>query len=170
MFFGLPGATAISCLFLVSADANTSAGAPWVIWVTRALEPAKLYVNVRPELAAVSFVLAALNAPVSDAAANTLSEPVSAAAVVGGAPVVDVFAVDVLVDELDEQAPSNRANTATIGATLRRARVGMNRTSSHCCGISTTTLVDFTEATANTPGASLSSSAASRLMSETTRY
>lgn len=36
-------------------------------------------------------------------------------------------------------------------------------------GISTTTLVDFTVATAITPGASSSSSAASRLISETTR-
>src|SRR5258708_36721177 len=33
-----------------------------------------------------------------------------------------------------------------------------------------TTLVDFTDATAATPGASLSSSAASRLMRDTTRY
>src|ERR1700730_18475663 len=108
MCLGLPAATATSslflakvtgvstrpastnfCMFLVSADANTSAGAPWVIWVTRALEPAKLYVNVRPELAAVSLVLAALNAPVNDAAANTLTAPVIAAAVVGVGPVVD---------------------------------------------------------------------------------
>ena len=61
MFLGLPGATAISSLFLAkmtgvstrlfdtslfmlawSAEANTSAGAPFSIWVTRALDPPKL--------------------------------------------------------------------------------------------------------------------------------
>src|SRR5207302_2156023 len=37
-------------------------------------------------------------------------------------------------------------------------------------GTSTTTLVDFTEATASTPGANSNSSAASRLINDTTRY
>jgi len=102
MCFGLPGATAISSLFLakvtgvptkpaftslrmlvVSADAKTSAGAPCVIWATRALEPAKSYVNARLGLAATSVFFAALNALVSDAAANTLSGPVIAAEAVG---------------------------------------------------------------------------------------
>ena len=63
---GLPGGTAISrvlvakftgapstrpspvalSMFLVSAEANTSAGAPCWIWVTRSEEPAKLKLTV----------------------------------------------------------------------------------------------------------------------------
>src|SRR5450631_4482027 len=111
MAFGLPGATAISSLFLAkitgvstspavtslfmlawSADANTSAGAPCWIWVTRVLDPAKLNVRLRPGSADAIAVLAALKAPVSDAAAKTLRLPVSAGAVVVAAAVVGAAA------------------------------------------------------------------------------
>src|SRR5947207_12423323 len=96
MCFGLPGATAISslfranvlgvstklastsfCMFFVSADANTSAGAPCWIWVTSACDPAKLYVNDNPGALVANVDFSLLNASVSDAAANTLSDPVS---------------------------------------------------------------------------------------------
>src|ERR1700682_3536158 len=132
MFFGLPAATAISslfvakvtggstrpastsfCMFFVSAEANTSAWAPCCIWATRAVEPAKLYVIARLGWAVVSVALAALNAPVSDAAANTLTDPVSGAAVV-----VVVAAAAGLV--LDEQAPSSGAIAAVARSAIRR--------------------------------------------------
>src|SRR5581483_2770098 len=95
MCLGLPGATTISsllraktrgastrpastsfCMLFWSADANTSAGAPCWIWVTSAWEPAKLYVTVRWGAFEASVAFSAVNASVSDAAANTVRLPV----------------------------------------------------------------------------------------------
>src|SRR5713101_7050335 len=76
---------------------------------------------LNPGLAVVRVVLAELNAAVSDAAANTLSDPVSGAAVVVGAAAV-VVGDDVLVDELDEQADRARARPASTGTTRRNGR------------------------------------------------
>ena len=76
MPLGLPGSTMISSwfwaktsgepafwpasvsffMFASSAEANTSAGAPWVIWVTSAEEAAKLNVILAPGLSASKAV------------------------------------------------------------------------------------------------------------------
>src|SRR6266508_851156 len=59
-------------MLVVSAEANTSAGAPCWIWVASAWLPAKLKVTLVPPLAAVYCSPILVNAAVSDAAANTL--------------------------------------------------------------------------------------------------
>src|SRR3954451_18940700 len=79
-----PALIATSICFLF-ADANTSAGAPWVIWVASWSEPAKLKVTLAPPLAAPNCWPIALNASVSEAAANTVSSPVVAAGAAVGA-------------------------------------------------------------------------------------
>src|SRR5215510_9893192 len=104
MFLGLPGATAIInllpakffgvstrlastsfCLFFLSADAKTSAGAPFWICCTSACEPAKLYVSFRFGSFVASAVFRSPNAFVSDAAPKTVRSPRSSdVAVVGG--------------------------------------------------------------------------------------
>src|SRR5690348_10304732 len=100
MPLGLPGATTISSLlrantrgvpvvkpspfnlsmFVVSAEANTSADAPCSICVTRVGVPAKLNFTVTPELAPWNEVPRALKAAVSDAAAKTETVPLSGVA------------------------------------------------------------------------------------------
>ena len=70
-------------MLAVSADANTSAGAPWLICVTSDEDAAKLNVTFAPGLAASNAVPISLNESVSDAAANTVRSPVTL-----GAPVV----------------------------------------------------------------------------------
>ena len=66
--------------------------------------------------------MAALNAPVSDAAPNTFSEPVNGAVVVVGAGVVvDEPAFDDL-GELDEQADAAVARAAAVTVARIRAR------------------------------------------------
>jgi hypothetical protein len=88
-----------------------------MIWETRVFEPAKLYVRLSPELAAVSVVLALLKAPVSEAAAKTLRDPVTGALVVlelGGAVVVEV------VDDLVEEQAASTTARVTVTGTKRR--------------------------------------------------
>jgi hypothetical protein len=88
-------------MFAVSADANTSAGAPWVICVTSADEASKLKVTFALGLALVNAAPTALKESVSDVAANTVMLPdtaevvvvVGAAAVVVGAAVVATVVV-----------------------------------------------------------------------------
>ena len=59
------------------AEANTSAGAPWVIWVASAELPAKLNRTSRSGLSAISWSPRSVKTSVSDAAAKTVSVPVS---------------------------------------------------------------------------------------------
>ena len=93
MFFGLPGATAMvsvfdakftgspasrpACaalsMFLVSAEANTSAGAPCVNCVTRSEDPAKENSTDAPGLSVLNCSPISVNVFLSDAAANTIS-------------------------------------------------------------------------------------------------
>src|SRR5450759_622690 len=94
---GLPGFTTISSVFrakitgfpsmspedcavvmsLVLAEANTSAGAPCVIWVTSAPDDPKLNVMVAPGWADWNSVPSWPKVPISDDAADTMMEPVS---------------------------------------------------------------------------------------------
>src|SRR6478609_8817205 len=62
-------------MFLVSAEAKTSAGAPCWSWDTRSEEPAKLNVTVLPGWEASNFVPISVKVFLSDAAENTVSFP-----------------------------------------------------------------------------------------------
>ena len=74
----LPPASVSLVMLLRSAEANTSAGAPSLIWATRSDEPAKLKRHLRrPGCSAMNASPISVNAAVSDAAANTATEPVS---------------------------------------------------------------------------------------------
>ena len=77
---GVPAASLASVTVAIVvglAAANTSAGAPWVIWVASAELPAKLNRMSRPGLAVFSWSPSFPNTPVRDDAANTVSVPVS---------------------------------------------------------------------------------------------
>jgi hypothetical protein len=100
--------------------------------------------------------LASLKASVSDAAASTVSEPLSAWA--------DAVAVVLGCAAADPQ-PVTRA-TATHAVTRTALRMAVQT----AVGSSMKTLVALTAATASMPGARFNSSAASRLISETTWY
>src|SRR5215831_1808644 len=65
-----------SCMFAGDAEANTSAGAPLVIWVARPELGPKLNFTVSPLCPAWNCCPSLVKAPVSDAAANTVIVPV----------------------------------------------------------------------------------------------
>jgi hypothetical protein len=75
-------------MFVVSAEAKTSAGAPWVICCTRAEDASKLNVALASGLAAVNASPTALNESVSDAAAKTVMSPETVGVLVAAAAVV----------------------------------------------------------------------------------
>ena len=58
--------------FLASAEAKTSAGAPWLIWVARSEDPAKLSVTVVPGCVASNSSASAVKGALRDAAAKTV--------------------------------------------------------------------------------------------------
>ena len=64
-------------MFLVSAEAKTSAGAPWVICVTRSEEPAKLSVTLVPGFLASKSLASWVNVDFSEAAAKTVTVPLN---------------------------------------------------------------------------------------------
>src|SRR6266571_5255561 len=64
-------------MFLVEAEANTSAGAPLLIWVARLELAPKLNFTVSPGWAASNCFPSWVKVPISDAAANTVSDPVA---------------------------------------------------------------------------------------------
>src|ERR1700759_1723267 len=97
-FAGLLGGTAISAVFLAksfgldaspavttvsmfvgAAEANTSAGAPPVIWVAKVELPPKLNFTVSPGWAASNCFPSWVKVPISEAAANTVIVPVCVA-------------------------------------------------------------------------------------------
>ena len=71
-------------MFFSSADANTSAGAPSAIWVTRSAEPAKFNTTVVAGWASSKSAASSVNVAFNDAAANTVIDP-SRGSAVGGA-------------------------------------------------------------------------------------
>ena len=93
----------------MSAVAITSAGAPCWICVTNAPDPAKLYVRFKPGFATFNVVCRSLNDSVNDAAANTVTEPVSFGAADDADDPAPV-AVGVLLSELHAAAASNNDN------------------------------------------------------------
>src|SRR6185437_8226980 len=68
----LPGVTTLF-IWVALAEAKTSAGAPWLICVASASDPAKLNVTVTLECACENALPMSVNAPWSEAAAKTFS-------------------------------------------------------------------------------------------------
>jgi hypothetical protein len=66
-------------MFAGAAEANTSAGAPLVIWVDKPELGPKLNFTVSPGWAASNCFPSWVKVPISDAAANTVIEPVGEA-------------------------------------------------------------------------------------------
>ena len=142
-------------MFLVLADAKTSAGAPWLICSASAELASKLKSTLAPLCAASNCLPNVVKASVSDDAAKTLIVPVMAVDEAGLPP-----------DEPPHPATASVTVTAAAAAAVWRAAVDFIYPRST---VSTTTLVDFTTAAASTPGSSSSSSAASLLISDTSR-
>jgi hypothetical protein len=66
-------------MFAGAAEANTSAGAPLVIWVDKPELGPKLNFTVSPGWAASNCFPSWVNVPISDAAAKTVIDPVGEA-------------------------------------------------------------------------------------------
>src|SRR4051812_11956602 len=79
-----PGVVSLS-MFAVSAEANTSAGAPWMICATRAEDASKENVVLACGFAFANAAPMSLNGAVSDAAANTVMVPVAGGVVAAAA-------------------------------------------------------------------------------------
>ena len=99
-----PASTALVMLF-VSAEVNTSAGAPWVSWATRSEEPAKLNVTDVPGLSFSKRVPSSVNVDLSEAAANTVTSPVMA---------VDVGEASALVVEAESVCDDEQPTTSAV--------------------------------------------------------
>ena len=108
-------AVTICCMFFVLAEANTSAGAPAMIWVARVELGPKLNVTFTPGWAASNCVPSFVKDPVSDDAANTVIDPVDA-----DAELLALGVVAELADPLLEQPA--RAHATTPAATTVKRR------------------------------------------------
>src|SRR5262249_37080987 len=103
-------------MFAGAAEANTSAGAPWSIWVASAELPAKLNVTFDPGLAASNFWPIVLNDWASEAGATR-----------GPAPVPPLPLADPLVSGLEESEPPphpDRPTSATDGSASGKGVTG----------------------------------------------
>ena len=142
-------------MFVPSADAKTSAGAPPWICCTSADDAPKLNVTVVPGFAFWKSAPIFVNASVSDAAADTVMVPEGFFAFAACATPVAPTSPRAAIDQRDDPDPKSSHHRVL----LRHS----------CRGTSTTTFVDFTTATARSPGSIPRSSAASRVISEVTR-
>src|ERR1700746_1714179 len=112
-------------MFFGDADANTSAGAPLVIWVARVELAPKLKVTFTPGLAASNCLPIVVKASFSEDAANTVIDPDSAAdedadAAAAGLLELGDDEAPVLLLLLDEQ-PARAVIPARLAATAARA-------------------------------------------------
>ena len=111
-------------MFVVEAEAKTSAGAPWVICVASAELASKVNFTVVPGCAASNCVPSVVNAPVSDAAASTLIAPDNPAddGELGGVRLLEP-------EPLDEQAAivSGTANRAATNLFIMLVPVARRR-------------------------------------------
>src|SRR5215472_15736291 len=158
--FDASPAETTSCIVLVDAEAKTSAGAPLVIWASRPELGPKLNFTVSPLCAASNCCPILVKASVSEAAPNTVIVPVAGA---------ELPVLGAVVELLEQPATATAASPAAITA-KRRILYSLSNTGEPdqpALGISTETLVALTEATASIPGSRPSSSAASRLRSDT---
>ena len=191
-----PPALTTCCMFFGDAEANTSAGAPWLICAARSELAAKLTLTVVPGCAVSNCLASVVNASFSEDAASTVTVPLIAGAELDAAVELappagaDEGAGELGAFLLDEHpATSRTAAAAMVAPTMIRRCMGIllndvkldrrdiaRRSMAlyparpdRCSGTSTTTFVALTEAIAITPGSSSSSSAASRLINDTIR-
>jgi hypothetical protein len=99
-------------MFAGAAEANTSAGAPLVIWVDKPELGPKLNFTVSPGWAASNCFPSWVKVPISDAAAKTVIDPVGEA---------ELLALDDEFPEppLEQPATAIAASPATITAIRR---------------------------------------------------
>jgi hypothetical protein len=125
-------------MFFVDADANTSAGAPLVIWVASVELAPKLNVTFTPGCAASNCWPMVVNASFSEDAANTVIDPDSAVeeealALAEGEGEVPPPALLVL---LPDEQPARAAAPAMVPAmTLRLIRRTMAPRFGPRCGV-----------------------------------
>ena len=144
---GLPAGTAISSTFSVKtsgsaacrsasvttficgwlAEANTSAGAPWVIWVASAELPAKLNWMSRSGLSAISWSPSSPKTSVSEAAAKTVSVP-------DRSPAGDRRRLPEAVSSADDPPQALSASSTADSASRARGPHRLSRSSIRICG------------------------------------
>jgi len=107
-------------MFAGAAEANTSAGAPPVIWVAKVELPPKLNFTVSPGWAASNCFPSWVKVPISDAAANTVIVPVGAAELLAAAEDELVALEGELEELLLEQPAVAIAASAVMVRTERR--------------------------------------------------
>src|SRR5579864_8198105 len=107
-------------MFFVDADANTSAGAPLVIWVAKAELAPKLNFTVSPGWAASNCLPSSVKVSFRDDAANTVIIPVCAALLLllAAAGADELVALEAELGELLLEHP---ATATAASATLVRA-------------------------------------------------
>jgi len=99
---------------LVDADANTSAGAPLVIWVANVELAPKLNFTVSPGWAVSNCFPSWVKVPIRDDAANTVIVPVCATGLLLAAGADELVALEAgLVELLLEQPATATAASAT---------------------------------------------------------
>src|SRR5664279_4571173 len=102
-------------MFAVSAEANTSAGAPPISCVTRSEEPAKLKVTVEPGFSFSYVSPSSVNVFFSDAAANTVIAP----SVPDGDDAAALFGDEAAVVLVEEQAATSVATHRAVTVALK---------------------------------------------------
>src|SRR6478672_13808734 len=105
-------------MFLVAAEANTSAGAPLLICSARAELAPKLSFTVSPGWAASNCLPSSVNVPISEAAASTVIVPVCAAELLA-AGADELLEPEAVLDELLLEQP---ATAIAASATAARAK------------------------------------------------
>src|SRR6266508_2467264 len=99
----LPASVSLS-MFFWSADANTSAGAPSLIWPTRSDDAAKLNVTSASGYSDSNASPIAVNESVSDAAANTVMSPSMSAS---GVVVANAVSASATATQAAANGPTN---------------------------------------------------------------
>jgi hypothetical protein len=113
-------------MFAGAAEANTSAGAPPVIWVAKVELPPKLNFTVSPGWAASNCFPIWVKVPISDAAANTVIVPVCAAELVAAGE--DELGALATLEELllEQPATATTASAAVVTAKRRMLTPRLN--------------------------------------------
>ena len=101
-------------MFFVSAEAKTSAGAPWVIWVTRSEDPAKLRVTLVPGFLDSKSLANSVNVDFSEAAANTVIDPDNPVDALAPEPLGEGLSVVVVEQPASPAAKAPATKTAAM--------------------------------------------------------
>jgi hypothetical protein len=116
-------------MFFGAAEANTSAGAPSVIWVAKVELAPKLNFTVSPGWAVSNCFPSWVKVPISDAAANTVIVPVCVAELVLAADEDELAGLEAVLEELlleelllEELLLEQPATATAASATTVRAK------------------------------------------------